>query len=253
MQDKHNTQGLDSARVVLLQQYAGLATTPVDTQYTNAEGKVHWEFPVEEGYTYYVETSRHHYQATINEMGSAYENRQQIDPEMINTLYLYLELIPPPDPERYEKMYADISVNEVIAALKDSSWEWVFLPRMTWEDIPLLLEVAGDTSLIAPYPRHPISTYRPQNARTGLVALWLVEAIRRMEIRQGELAGNLMPPSRVPILGTRKGNPSGYNSPQQMETARKAYQDWWDLAQEAENRKKAARTNPLMGKGLSWM
>lgn len=253
VQDKYNTQPLDSVKVYLYSQLLQQAATVVDSQFTTEEGTVHWEFQAQEGYAYYVEAVKRHYQATINEMGSAYENRQDIDPTMINTLYLYLELIPPPDPDRFEKMYADISINEVIASLKDSSWTWAFLPRMEWEDIPRLLEVAVDTGTIAPYPRHPLSTYRPDNARIGLVALWLVEAIRRKESRGGELAGNLMPPSRAPILGTRRGNPRGYNSPRQQETARQAYQDWWEQAKEAENRKKAARSNPLLGKGLSWM
>jgi hypothetical protein len=254
VQDKHNALALDSAKVLLYQQYPDQPEKLVDSQFTDSEGKVQWEFHAETGFAYYVLTEKRHYQATINELGSAYENRQAIDPGMMNnTLYLYLELIPPPDPERFEKMYADVSVNEVIAALKDSSWEWAFLPRLTWEDVPQLMALAADTGWIAPYPIHPLSTYRPEKARIGLVALWLVEAVRRMEAQGGELAGNLMPPSRTPILGTRRGNPSGYNSPQQMRTAQQAYLDWWEKAKEAENRQKAARSNPLLGKGLSWM
>lgn len=253
VQDKHNTQPLDSTKVFLYSQYQQEAQIPIDSQFTDVEGSANFEFVAQEGLQYFVFAERRHYQATVNESGSAYENLQQVDPDMINTLYLYLELIPPPDPDRFEKMHAEVSVNEVIAAIKDTSWTWAFLPRLTWEDIPALLTVGGDTTIIEDYPKHPLTTYKPKSARVGLVALWLIEAIRRMESKGGEIAGNLMPPSRTPILGTRRGNPSGYNSPKQVETAYQAYQQWWEKVKESEDRRKASRENPLLGKGLSWM
>ncbi|MEM6343674.1 MAG: DUF4943 family protein [Bacteroidota bacterium] len=253
VQDKHNTQPLDSSKVYLYSQYQDQTKMVIDSQFTDLEGSANFSFVAQEGLKYSVSAERRHYQASVNNSGSAYENQQSVDPDMINTLYLYLELIPPPDPDRFEKMHAQVSVNEVIAAIKDTAWEWAFLPHLEWEDIPALLAVGGDTTIIEDYPKHPLSTYRPKSARVGLVALWLVEAIRRMEVKGGDLAGNLMPPSRTPILGTRRGNPSGYNSPKQIETAHQAYTAWWEAAQAKEDRQKAARDNPLLGKGLSWM
>lgn len=253
VQDKHNTQPLDSSQVYLYSQYQDQPQAPIDSQFTDLEGNANFNFIAQEGLKYFVSVERRHYQAAVNEQGSAYENQQSVDPDMINTLYLYLELIPPPDPDRFDKMHAEVSVNEVIAAIRDTNWQWAFLPHLEWEDIPALLEVAGDTTIIEKYPKHPLSSYRPKSTRVGLVALWLVEAIRRVEAKDRELAGNLMPPSRTPILGTRRGNPSGYNSPAQVETAHQAYLKWWEKAQTNENRQKASRENPLTGKGLSWM
>ncbi|MEZ4826954.1 MAG: hypothetical protein R3C61_11845 [Bacteroidia bacterium] len=91
--------------------------------------------------------------------------------------------------------------------------------------------------------------------RTGLVALWLVEAIRKgttSASAEEEPTGDLMPPSRAPVLGTSKGNPKGYNSTSQIRAALEAYQTWWENGKTME-KGEAAKVNPLAGKGLSWM
>ncbi|MEO0469922.1 MAG: DUF4943 family protein [Bacteroidota bacterium] len=251
--DQESQQGLDSAQVFLSRSLEGREEI-IDSFRTDMEGQLSFAFEAQPGYTYALRTQRRHYEAAVSQDGAQYNNQASVLPNDTNRVQLSLLEILPPDPEKYVRMHADVSVNEVIAALRDTAWSWTFLPRLQWEDIPALLEIAADTNLIDPYPRHPLSRYRPPNARVGLVALWMIEAIRKMENQSSEVAGALMPPSRAPILGTRKGNPSGYNSPEQMETARMAYQDWWDSQAEPEaDARKIARKNPLVGKGLSWM
>lgn len=250
--DRGREQPLDSAAVVLYRIFAGTDTLVLDTQWTAGGGKARLSWRPETGFSYEVLAFRRHYQESLHPSGGYYEHVAPVLPGDTARPVLYLEPIPPPDPERYEKMHADVDLAQVLLTLRSDRWEWAFLPRLDWEDIPGLLEAGADTAHVAAYPRHPLSRYQPDSARVGLVVLWLVEAIRRREAA-GTESGNLMPPSRAPVLGTRRGNPSGYNSPTQVRQAQAAYQTWWEGLQGLEDPRQGARRNPLAGSGYSWM
>ena len=256
--DKISEKPLDSVSVQLWRE---LANQPVRQQarsvqkatfVTNSEGKCQFTFEAEDGYGYRVIAERRHFRESVSADGGEYENQAVLEPGDTNVLHLYLEAILPPDPERFTRMHDSVPVNQLLAAIVADEWSWSFLPRLSWQDIPALLQMGADTTYIQNYPRHPLSTYRPDSVRAGLVALWLIEAIRKGEIREVNELSNLMPPSRAPALGTRRGNPSGRNSPDQVSQAYQGYSDWWEEAQQLE-RKKAIRKNPLRGKAMSWM
>ncbi|RMG71104.1 MAG: DUF4943 domain-containing protein [Bacteroidetes bacterium] len=250
--DRPSAQPIDSAGVVLFRIFQDQDTLVLDTQWTAATGTVTLTWQPETGFAYEAMAFRRHYREVLHPSGGYYEHWAPVPPEDTSAVVLYLEPIPPPDPERYERMHAEVPLSEVLLTLKTDQWAWTFLPRLGWDDIPGLLEAGRDTGHVAAYPRHPLSTYRPDSARVGLVALWLIEAIRRREAAGSE-AGNLMPPSRAPVLGTRRGNPSGYNTPAQVRQAQAAYQTWWDGLQSLEDPRSGARRNPLSGSGYSWM
>ncbi|MEM7658090.1 MAG: DUF4943 family protein [Bacteroidota bacterium] len=252
VQDQQTEQGLDSAKVKLYQQFGEQAAMLVDSQWTSLEGNCTFEIATQPGYQYYVVAERVYFQEALAEGGGTLLNQadlQEVDSQQVE---LILAPIPPPDPERFEKMHEVVPIHEVIGILRSDQWEWAFLPKMAWEDIPSLLEIGTDSTYIHVYPHHPLTTYQPDSVRVGLVALWLIEAIRRSEIRS-EAFIHLMHPSRAPVLGTRRGNPSGFNSLSQIQQAQQGYQQWWEQTQAAENRAKAARANPLRGLGMSWM
>ena len=149
-------------------------------------------------------------------------------------------------------MHDSIPVSQLLASILADEWSWAFLPRLSREHIPALLQLGNDTTYIQNYPHHPLSTYQPDSIRAGLVALWLIEAIRKGEIKGTDALNTLMPPSRAPALGTRRGNPSGRNTPEQVQQAYEGYVQWWEALQQAEN-ENAIKNNPLKGKGMSWM
>jgi hypothetical protein len=247
--DQLSEQPIDSAAVVVYQGRPGEKLAPRDTHYTGAEGKLTLDLSPEPALRYQVKAERRHYKAVLASSGGSYENEALVELGDTNRLTLYLDPLPPPDPQRFARAATPVPVKEVVAALRSNHWTWTLLPGLTWEDVPALLEVGGDTSYLQPYPRDPRSTYQPDSVRVGLTALWLIEAIRRK--RDEERQGGLMPPSRAPVLGTRYGNPSGYNSPEQMARAYAAYQKWYEQYQA--DPRQARRHNPLRGLGMSWM
>jgi hypothetical protein len=246
---------LDSARVYLL---AGREKGPLsrkDSCITDAEGQCTLSFLAEEGWQYRAETERRHYERALDSSGLSYTNQATLAPGDTNRLALTLALIPPPDPERFSRMHAEVPIPQLLASLRTDDWTWTFLPQINWTDVPALLEAGADTSFTHSYPTHPQSSYRPDSTRVGLVALWLIEALRQQQLRSRESA-NLMPPSRAPFLGTRLGNPRGYNSPEQQSRALEGYRSWYEATKvegELLPSPKALRKNPLTGLGLSWM
>lgn len=252
--DQFSQEGLDSCQVVLSRQFDPEKNDKIiiDTLQTNAEGKIIYQFAPEPGYLYHLEASRNFYWEALSEDGGQFLNQWELSDDDSQQIVLWLDPILPPEPDRFEKMHESVSIQDVLHTLKTNQWEWAFLPRLNWADIPILLTAGTDTSYVQAYPHHPQTRYQPDSVRVGLVALWLIEAIRKQQIREHDFV-HLMPPSRAPVLGTRRGNPSGFNSIYQIETAATAYQSWWDQLIESGDTLKSARKNPLRGKGMSWM
>lgn len=248
--DALHDQPLDSAVVLLQRAHSEGKWTTQDSLWSDEAGKLSFELRPDEGYRYRLRAERNHYQSILDESGARYRNEAPISLGDTNRLKLELEPIVAPDPERFSRIYAELNVQQLIAAMRSDTWEWNFLPRLAWTDVPALLEVGGDSAFMHTYPHHPRTTYQPDSVRVGLTALWLIEAIRRQDDPQ-ERPGGMMPPSRAPVLGTRYGNPQGFNSVEQLQQAHQAYQQWW--ASHQDDLDQAERTNPLRGQGLSWM
>lgn len=252
--DQLTETGLDSCRVILYRQFDPEKNDRVviDSLMTDKNGQLSYSFLPEPGYIYLLETNRRFYREALAVDGGQFLNHVELADEDTHRITLWLEPILPPEPNRFEKMHEDVSIQDVMHRLKTNQWEWAFLPRLQWGDIPVLMTSAADTNYVKAYPHHPQTRYQPDSVRIGLVALWLVEAIRRQQLRENDFV-HLMPPSRAPVLGTRRGNPSGYNSPRQIQIAAEAYQSWWEQLVETGDTTASARKNPLRGKGMSWM
>lgn len=244
---------LDSSMVVLFRHFQQAQLTALDTQYTDNQGTCRFRFQPEEGYGYLAGAQRRYYREGLSEDGSAFLNRAAFLPGDTTTLLLQLEALTLPDPGLHARLQARNSAAEVVAALRGNVWRWTLMPNLAWEDIPALLEAAGDTLQIDSFPRNPAASWRPAKVRSGLAALWLAEAVRRQAAAGERALGSLSPPSRAPVLGGRRGNPRGYNSPAEVQMAAEAYRRWWEGAAQAEDRARAARQNPLQGSGLGWL
>ncbi|MEM8887433.1 MAG: DUF4943 family protein [Bacteroidota bacterium] len=254
VQDIFSGEKLDSVKVDVLRAAVGGSEQVLQSCYTSAEGNCSLLLEVDDQYRYQVKASRRHFKEALSEDGSDYLHQAKLEVTDSTEVQLFLENILPPDPERFEKMYPVVPISQVIAAISADEWSWSFLPKISWEDVPILLNQGADSTFIKNYPRNLRSTYRPDSIRAGLVALWLVEALRKQELKSNDEYFNLTPPSRAPVLGTRRGNPSGFNSVEQIQAAQEAYNLWWEeVPADSAARMDAIRKNPLAGKGLSWM
>ncbi len=113
-------------------------------------------------------------------------------------------------------------------------------PEFTWDDIPALLEIAQNDRLIEGMPSLIISSYAGRYCREGMIALWLIEGLRREQaLLQGEkqLGEKLqlhIAYSRLPLnpICTREGMAIGEceHSPEIHKAALQAYRTWWKTA-----------------------
>lgn len=257
VQDHLSERPLDSTRVDLLASAPDdQSETIISTHYTNASGMAVVHYTREEAMRYSIRSDRRFYQPIVNEEGDQYLSISVLGSG--DSLYLVHKLakIEAPDPGFLSEIRKDLSLEEMLSALTGNQWNFALLPHLKWKDIPALLALGGDTTLITHYPAHPTSSYRPRHARVGLVALWLVEAIRKTEMMgTSDELQNLVPPSRAPVLGTSQGNPSGKNSAEQVKRAQSAYQTWYHTVETAPRNRRIneMRNIPLRNEGMSWM
>lgn len=252
--DKFSVKPIDSAEVVIFRQALGGSDMEVYRCLTDGNGVCALSFEIDEQFAYRVEATRQHFVNPVSEDGSDYLHQAALEISDSNSVILYLESILPPDPGRFEKMHSIVPISQVVAAISADEWAWTFLPKISWTDVPILLNQGQDSTFIKKYPRNPRSRYRPDSIRAGLASLWLIEALRKQQLGNQKEFYSLNPPSRAPVLGTRRGNPSGYNSVEQINLAHEAYAKWWsEMPADSTERAKAIRENPLKGIGISWM
>ncbi len=138
-----------------------------------------------------------------------------------------------------EKRKDDIKVSnervqKLFEAMREAKYEDNQFPELKWKDIPDLLEMGASKRILKNFPHDSNSSLGQSDCPEGVVALWLVEGIRKGGKGYASLNPFLCPPEE------------GNNA-----RALKAYQEWWKQAQSltAEN---AAAVDPLKGTKLRW-
>lgn len=148
---------------------------------------------------------------------------------------------------------------------------------LAWSDIPVLLELAQNKAIIRSnsldgrqLPLRGLSSvyssYTTKEARVGIVALWVIEGLRKHHRMRQERPGIALP-AKVnfftlsmscplnPIIA-----PEGGISPQDgvvgsealHQQALKAYREWWARTGAPQPTAAALDGNPLAGTGLKW-
>ena len=115
------------------------------------------------------------------------------------------------------------------------------------EAIPALLSFADDMRMIKNPPTDPLSSYLPPSCSVGVFSLWLIECIRRTELKkvQGEDStwGHL---PLVPQLGSVLYGNIDYITFQN--SAARSYRSWWNSGAF----ESIISVNPLDNTGLHW-
>jgi hypothetical protein len=140
----------------------------------------------------------------------------------------------PPKP----KKTASERVNALFADIRAGTYSRVEFPKLEWADVPALLELADSPDILQAYPVNPLWSGVPGPAPEGLVALYLIEGVRRG--------------GKFPTLQgvTSRGVDVNKAAEQQKEFA-KAYRDWWAKAKDAKPAD-AAKLDPLAGTKRTW-
>lgn len=73
----------------------------------------------------------------------------------------------------------DERVRKLFEAMRAGKCDESVFPALGWEDIPSLLTVAPSTAVLKNFPRNAISSQYEPECSEGMVALWLIEGLRR--------------------------------------------------------------------------
>jgi hypothetical protein len=72
-----------------------------------------------------------------------------------------------------------VRVKQLFETMRQGKYKDHAFPKLTWQDIPALLERADSTVMLWSFPYSLESSQRQAECSEGMVALWLVEGIRK--------------------------------------------------------------------------
>lgn len=115
-------------------------------------------------------------------------------------------------------------------------------PALGWNDVPSLLDLGASVRTLTDFPRNPLSSHYEESCSEGMIALWLIEGVRR-----GGGFASLNALCLSPGTGPPWGTASGANHSRVLA----AYRQWWAKARLLPD-DRARWGDPLQGTGLRW-
>jgi hypothetical protein len=149
-----------------------------------------------------------------------------------------------PIPKSDEPADESAAVRALFRAMTDGTYRGVSFPKLTRDDIPSLLARAASRRTLTSFPRNPFSSRGQPECVEGMVALWLIEGIRKGGVAPS-LNALCLPATRL------RADEWDAASARNREAVRDAYRAWWAATRD----RPAAEANavdPLAGTGLHW-
>lgn len=134
-------------------------------------------------------------------------------------------------------------VGPLIDSMLNGTYTTMVFPGLTWDDIPALLARADSKRTLSNFPHNPLSSQSQSRCSEGMVALWLVEGIRK----EGQFA-SLNP---LCLGNAAEEEPWTTTSERNHDRVLAAYREWWTKVT-GFDKNRAAAMNPLEGTGLHW-
>lgn len=155
------------------------------------------------------------------------------------------------------------NTEQFIDDLLSNNYNSGFAPDLSWEDIPALMKIADSDEVLTNFPRNILGRYYVGQCPAGIVAMWLIDSIRKNEGKKPRKGWYISP---FPILqseeDTRQINEfknQGHNAnvmikntEEKLNRAYESFVSWWTIAQQMRSNK-AKRINPLGDTGLKWL
>jgi hypothetical protein len=249
--DKTNNLPVDSAQVVFTS-IVESRDVNIEVKYTNAAGKC--SFPVNPD-------PRAQYQFGASKTGFlSYFDEADIDlvkshafvyEKTGENIILYVTSDSLNHVNYWEKNAIRYDIDTLVSVLKSDKYPHrSSLPVLGWKDIPGLLAIGNDSTLITNFPVSVLSSFSPGKCYLGIVALWFIESARITELKKISDPAEKFP-SMTPAMRYR-GNPDlPPNSHEMLGKAFKAYKDWWEKNKNLKP-EQGSKSNPLEKINLEW-
>jgi hypothetical protein len=143
------------------------------------------------------------------------------------------------------------NIDTLISLLKSNKYpDRSAFPLLLWEDIPGLLTIGNNRTMINKYPISIISSASAKDCYLGIVSLWFIESARITVLKKAFEPLQKFP-SMLPVLYDKSRPALGQNSIETMEKAYQAYKAWWEKVKNM-NQEQACKINPLENTDLAW-
>lgn len=148
------------------------------------------------------------------------------------------------EPTQHRQGKDEGRVARLFESMRDNTYRATYRmsnPHLAWEHIPALLELSGSQRVLTQFPINPISSQAEETCREGMIALWLIEGIRR--------GGHL---SMAPLC-LRPGENRDWTAASEANhpAVLAAYRGWWERVRTLPQAD-AVKVNPLEGTGMAW-
>ena len=179
-----------------------------------------------------------------------YKNVVRLDTLRSKNMVLYLSNSTESVHAYYSSLVPQISVSSFVEQLKNNEYESLYLPKLTYSDIPTLLSLGSSTQRISQYPLNQRSSLFKKDYYLGAIALWIVESVRLNHGKEQRHPIECFA-SLNPILSQNRGDYE--TNKRELADAFGAYQKWWNSFEGDETSfKELAQIDPLESVGLQW-
>jgi hypothetical protein len=252
--DEKSNAPIDSVQVIFTS-IIGAKDINKGTRYTNALGICSFSFDYEPEASYEILAKKRGYFSYIvddSDSGSGCKSNIRITESTKEKIILYLTSDSLQNANYWKKKTIRYNIDTLIQILRGNEFQTIRgigLPLLIWDDIPKLLEISNDTTMLSNFPRNGISSYWQKECYLGVISMWMIESIRIIE-EKGIFDPFERYPSLNPII---RQNGRLDNKPDlvKMELASNIYMDWWRKVG-CLDKKEACRINPFKDSDIGW-
>lgn len=252
--DKKTNLAVDNAKIQITKIAPNYIDFYKETRFTNSNGEVLFKLSKKTTeFEYGITTKKENFYPYFNlqtQIREDNKNNITINWGKKNIIELYLYSDEQNAIKFNALLHPRVPIKTVIVFLKSNKYDVLkknyktTFPYLIWEDIPELLKIGNSTIIINKFPINVISSSITSECQLGIIALWMIESIRRCDGKLPLFCS--LYPSSNPVL---KGHiPDSYDM---LTIAYEAYRKWWEDTKTM-NRDKATKINPLENTGLKW-
>lgn len=151
----------------------------------------------------------------------------------------------------WKKITIRYDIDTLVNLLKSNTYpDRSAFPLLFWEDIPKLLTIGNDSTLINNFPISVISSSYMKECYLGIISLWFIESFRITELKKISSPWEKFPSQTLTLRYISKPELTP-NNIETMERAYQAYKSWWEKIKNMD-KEQACKINPLENTGLEW-
>jgi hypothetical protein len=221
-----------------------------DIMYTDPSGHCNYSFEFKPGAMYGLYARKKGYLSYFEDDSiDPDRSDMRIEEKTKKDICLYLTSDSMNQVKYWAKRTRRFEIDTLIYLLRSDKYRYG-LPQLYWDDIPKLLSVGCDRTIITNFPINPLSSINRSKCYLGTLSLWFIESIRIAEKNKIVYAFGKYP-SQTPTIQFTNEKERVSDDNEKLNKAFHAYSLWWDQVKN-KGEKEGSQIDPLENTGLAW-